>query len=55
MKKNIAIVGCGYWGKNLIRNFDSLGALATICDNNNEILDEFKTLYPQKVTETKVV
>ena len=21
MKKNIAVVGCGHWGKNLIRNF----------------------------------
>jgi cell division GTPase FtsZ len=25
MKKNIAVVGCGYWGKNLVRNFSELG------------------------------
>ena len=26
------MVGCGYWGKNLVRNFDRLGALAIVCD-----------------------
>ena len=30
--KNIAIVGCGYWGKNLIRNFYELGSLKGIYD-----------------------
>jgi predicted dehydrogenase/acetyltransferase-like isoleucine patch superfamily enzyme len=28
----IAVIGCGYWGKNLVRNFADLGALAAICD-----------------------
>ena len=28
----IAIIGCGYWGKNLVRNFRDLGALEIICD-----------------------
>jgi len=28
----IAVVGCGYWGKNLVRNFHALGALAYVCD-----------------------
>jgi len=28
----IAVVGCGYWGKNLVRNFRRLGALAAVCD-----------------------
>jgi predicted dehydrogenase len=28
----IAVVGCGYWGKNLVRNFHALGALAAVCD-----------------------
>lgn len=31
-KKNIAVVGCGYWGKNLVRNFAELGVLRAICD-----------------------
>lgn len=28
----IAIIGCGHWGKNLIRNFNELGVLAAACD-----------------------
>lgn len=28
----IAVLGCGYWGKNLVRNFYALGALALVCD-----------------------
>jgi predicted dehydrogenase len=26
------VVGCGYWGKNLVRNFNQLGALRMVCD-----------------------
>lgn len=29
---SVAVVGCGYWGKNLVRNFYRLGALAAVCD-----------------------
>ena len=36
MKKNIAVIGCGHWGKNLIRNFYELGALHSICDLDTE-------------------
>lgn len=28
----IAVIGSGYWGKNLVRNFHELGALAAVCD-----------------------
>jgi UDP-2-acetamido-3-amino-2,3-dideoxy-glucuronate N-acetyltransferase len=28
----VAAVGVGYWGKNLVRNFHELGALAALCD-----------------------
>ncbi|HZO91830.1 MAG TPA: Gfo/Idh/MocA family oxidoreductase [Chthonomonadaceae bacterium] len=28
----VAVIGCGYWGKNLVRNFQQLGALALVCD-----------------------
>lgn len=31
---NIALLGNGYWGKNLARNFDSLGVLKVICDSS---------------------
>ncbi len=37
MKKNIAVVGAGYWGKNLVRNFNKLGVLHTVCDLNLEV------------------
>ena len=37
MKRNIAVVGCGHWGKNLVRNFAELGALAAVCDPNTEL------------------
>jgi predicted dehydrogenase len=29
---HVAVVGCGYWGKNLVRNFHQLEALAMVCD-----------------------
>lgn len=32
----VAVVGTGYWGKNLVRVFSELGNLAAICDNNAE-------------------
>lgn len=28
----VAVIGAGHWGKNLIRNFAALGALAAVCD-----------------------
>ncbi|MBM4430585.1 MAG: Gfo/Idh/MocA family oxidoreductase [Chloroflexi bacterium] len=28
----VAVIGCGYWGKNLVRNFAQLGALRMVCD-----------------------
>jgi predicted dehydrogenase len=32
----VAVIGCGYWGKNLVRNFNRLGALAMVCDQTAE-------------------
>jgi len=42
---NIAVVGSGYWGKNLVRNFHDLGALIAICDKDRSVLDNFKEKY----------
>ena len=44
--KNIVVVGGGRWGKNLIRNFHELGALHTICDPNEALLDRYQEQYP---------
>ena len=38
-KANVAMVGCGYWGKNLVRNFHSIGHLSAVCDPNPETAD----------------
>jgi len=48
----VAVVGSGYWGKNLVRNFDELGVLHTICDNNPTTLKSFQKKYPDKQFQT---
>ena len=48
MKKNIAIVGCGYWGKNLVRNFSELGALYSVSDTNAETANNYANKYHVK-------
>ena len=45
-KPKIAIIGCGYWGMNLVRNFHELGVLEMVCDENQSSLDKVKHLYP---------
>lgn len=32
LNTKIAVIGCGFWGKNLVRNFYNLGVLDTVCD-----------------------
>ena len=45
---NIAVVGCGYWGPNLIRNFWTLPQckVKVVCDTNKKRLADMQTLYP---------
>jgi len=48
MKKQlytVACVGWGYWGKNLVRNFYELGALAAIWDNDTEKVSQLRQQY----------
>ena len=45
MKKNIAVIGCGHWGKNLVRNFAELGALAAVCDPNGGLAQSYAEKY----------
>src|SRR5215510_9157865 len=42
----VGVVGCGYWGRNLVRNFHKLGALAGVCDVDARNLDEMRHTYP---------
>ena len=41
----VAVIGSGYWGKNLVRNFFELGALRWVCDANEAALAEVRTKY----------
>ena len=39
----VAVVGTGYWGRNLVRNYAELGALAAVCDSSEQALEAFRT------------
>src|SRR5437667_3970212 len=36
-KIKVAVVGVGYWGRNIVRNFHELGALALLCDADRSV------------------
>ncbi|MBW2062331.1 MAG: Gfo/Idh/MocA family oxidoreductase [Deltaproteobacteria bacterium] len=42
----VAVIGTGYWGKNLVRNFNDLGMLQAICDTDSATLSQFSKTYP---------
>jgi predicted dehydrogenase len=42
----LCVVGCGYWGKNLARNFNELGHLHSICESDPARLADFSHKYP---------
>lgn len=44
--KKIAVIGAGYWGKNLVRNYHQVGVLKTVCDTSEEILHKMQETYP---------
>ena len=44
---HIAVIGAGYWGENLVRNFAKLGALHTVCDSDTDRLKELQSRWPQ--------
>jgi UDP-2-acetamido-3-amino-2,3-dideoxy-glucuronate N-acetyltransferase len=48
----MAVVGSGYWGKNLVRNSSELGALHTICGQNIATLLAFQEKFPQTRFQT---
>jgi UDP-2-acetamido-3-amino-2,3-dideoxy-glucuronate N-acetyltransferase len=49
----IALVGCGYWGKNLARNFAQLDALAYLCDADPGTLRAQAARYPHAAATTR--
>jgi UDP-2-acetamido-3-amino-2,3-dideoxy-glucuronate N-acetyltransferase len=43
--EKIAVIGCGNWGKNLVRNFYNLGFLYKVCDLNPATLENIQQQY----------
>jgi len=43
--RNVAVIGCGLWGKNIVRNFYNLNALNTVCDLDTENLNKLALEY----------
>jgi UDP-2-acetamido-3-amino-2,3-dideoxy-glucuronate N-acetyltransferase len=43
---SVAVIGSGYWGKNLVRNFHDLRALSLICDSDEGKLAALREQYP---------
>ena len=50
--QKVAVIGCGVWGRNIVRNFYNLNVLDTVCDiddeNLNKVTQEYKNV---KVTK----
>ena len=42
---SVAVIGGGYWGKNLVRNFYNLNSLKLVCDKNETLLSSLKDQY----------
>ena len=44
-EQKIAVIGCGVWGRNIVRNFYNLGVLEIVCDidpeNRKKILEQY--------------
>lgn len=66
--RNTAVIGCGYWGKNLVRVFDELGALKVVCDTDKtklgikleqrsavKVVDRVSALWKEKAVEAVVI
>src|SRR6266699_5543721 len=51
----VGVVGCGYWGPNLIRNFRQAAdcQLAVLCDTNEQRLRHMRRLYPEVATTSR--
>ena len=41
----VAVIGCGHWGKNLVRNFAELDSLCAVSDSNETLAAQFSLRY----------
>ena len=45
-EQKVAVIGCGVWGRNIVRNFYNLNVLDTVCDIDEENLKKVTEQYP---------
>lgn len=45
-EQKIAVLGCGLWGRNIVRNFYNLNALRMVCDLDDDNIAKVKEQYP---------
>lgn len=51
-EQKIAVIGCGVWGRNIVRNFYNLNVLDTVCDIDDENLKKVTQDYDNvKITK----
>lgn len=48
---HVALAGCGYWGRNLARNFAELGCLTAVCDLQKARAEEIGRAYSARATQ----
>lgn len=46
IQQRVAVIGCGVWGRNIVRNFYNLNVLDTVCDIDEENLKKVTEQYP---------
>ncbi|HRR29410.1 MAG TPA: Gfo/Idh/MocA family oxidoreductase, partial [Victivallales bacterium] len=46
MQINAALIGAGYWGKNILRALNELSVLKKVCEVNKQIIAELSPKYP---------
>lgn len=51
---NIAVIGSGGWGLNIIKNMAALGALGAVCDINKTNFEKIKNDYPDIILTTNL-
>lgn len=51
-EQKVAVIGCGVWGRNIVRNFYNLNVLDTVCDIDDENLKKVREEY-KNVKTTK--
>ena len=51
---SVALLGYGYWGKNLARNLHEMGVLKTVCDPSGKARERFQEQIPSVAVEASM-